>query len=589
MKKTSTLLMLALLLGMFSLAAPALLAQASLSVQGVLSKSDGTAVDDGDYSMTFKLWTTQTGGTAVHTESIQEVETIGGVYSVVLGRNGTPLTAPFDQLYYLGVSVGGGQELLPRPLLTHAPYALSLLGERNRFPSTGLVQVEAINTPGTATAQTLDVTGIAKLPVLNLTGKLSAAAFVGTSGAPALVTAGKGYSFGAGGDQDGGLFSTADGTVSIYANANECIRVTDSHIKFGGAVQTITGFAFDDGLFTSGLFDFLNNYEIYLRYKGADRIGLLSTATEYNGLSVFQGTANFDGDIESSNDYIEINKPVDIISEGRTYSNVDLDNDVYRKYFDNGENHYDVSDGDQTFDDVSLIVNGAILSEDDGFYAVSDRRIKKDFSRVNQAESLAQLCRLQVTDYRYMDEIEKGRGLHKGFIAQEVEAIAPAAITKGAGFIPNVYAPASNIETVDQQFVFSLAAPHGLQKGDKVRILDDAGWHEPTVDAVTETGFAVAPWGQTAPGKAFVYGKEVADFKSVDYDFLFTMNIAATQELARRVQALENGIPVYPAPDYQALREKNAAFAIQQAGFGKQLDELGKRLKRLENRALPPR
>ena len=40
-------------------------AQATLSVQGTLQKSFGGAIDDGQYSMTFKLYTTASGGTAV--------------------------------------------------------------------------------------------------------------------------------------------------------------------------------------------------------------------------------------------------------------------------------------------------------------------------------------------------------------------------------------------------------------------------------------------------------------------------------------------------------------------------------------------
>ena len=196
-----------------------LFGQATLTVQGVLTKSDGTAIDDGEISITFRLWDAQNAGTAVHTEKIDNVETIGGVYSVVLGLQ-TPITAAFDVPYFLGVSVGGGTELTPRPRLTHAPYALSLQGQNNKFPSVGTVLVDAINVAGTATANALTVTGAA-----------TAGAFVAPSGAPAMTTAGKGYSFGTGGDTDGGLFSTADGSVSLYTNGAEKVKVADSQVE----------------------------------------------------------------------------------------------------------------------------------------------------------------------------------------------------------------------------------------------------------------------------------------------------------------------------------------------------------------------
>jgi len=41
------------------------------------------------------------------------------------------------------------------------------------------------------------------------------------------------------------------------------------------------------------------------------------------------------------------------------------------------------------------------------------------------------------------------------------------------------------------------------------------------------------------PKKTFVYGKEINDFHTVDYDRVFTLSVYATQELYRKVEALE--------------------------------------------------
>lgn len=122
-------------------------AQANLSVQGTIQESTGAAVENGDYSLTFKLYTTETGGTPVWSETQSQVNIVGGVYSVILGKV-TPLTAAFDQTYYLGLTVGSGAELIPRTRLTSSPYALSLIGQDNKFPSTGPVGV------GTASPKT---------------------------------------------------------------------------------------------------------------------------------------------------------------------------------------------------------------------------------------------------------------------------------------------------------------------------------------------------------------------------------------------------------------------------------------------------
>lgn len=115
---------------------------ATLSVQGVLKNADGTTVPDGtNYTLTFKLFDAETGGTAVWQETKSNVSILGGIYEVVLGDGATVLNAPFDRPYFLGVSLGtgSGAEFIPRPRLASAPYALSLLGNTNVFPGAGSV------------------------------------------------------------------------------------------------------------------------------------------------------------------------------------------------------------------------------------------------------------------------------------------------------------------------------------------------------------------------------------------------------------------------------------------------------------------
>ena len=128
MKKTFFQLLAALAIGLFS--AGQLTAQAvvgTLSIQGALKLNNGQAVDDGTYALTFKLYTAQTGGTAIWTEVHPDVNFTGGIYSVALGTI-TPLTPAFDVPYWLGITIGSSIELQPRTALTPAPYALGMLG-----------------------------------------------------------------------------------------------------------------------------------------------------------------------------------------------------------------------------------------------------------------------------------------------------------------------------------------------------------------------------------------------------------------------------------------------------------------------------
>lgn len=113
----------------------------TFAVQGVLRDPLGKTVADGSYSMTFRLYTTATGGTAVWSETQGSVSVLHGVYNAELGTV-TPLTdVAFNTTYYLGLSINGGTELEPRFKLTRSPASMSVLGTDNVFPSKGNVGV----------------------------------------------------------------------------------------------------------------------------------------------------------------------------------------------------------------------------------------------------------------------------------------------------------------------------------------------------------------------------------------------------------------------------------------------------------------
>lgn len=222
MKNVFTLRGLSLFFGFLAFSFSNLHAQTSptLSVQGILKKSNGVAVDDGAYSITFKLYKSETGGTAIWTETQPTVEVSSGIYSATLGTV-TPLTVPFDTLYFLGVTVGS-TELTPRVLLTSAPYALSLIGQTNKFPSAGTVQAEKIAVAGVSLPTTHSVVAVG--------------GYLARGGAPGLNGANNnGYAFdGNSGDKDSGLFSTADGKVSLYADNTEVLAATPGNVAVTG-------------------------------------------------------------------------------------------------------------------------------------------------------------------------------------------------------------------------------------------------------------------------------------------------------------------------------------------------------------------
>lgn len=93
----------------------------TISYQGIISES-GAKVN-GEKTITFKLYDTESGGTALW-DNYKILNVQNGVFEVVLGED-KPLDLPFDKPYWLGIKVGAGAELTPRIPLTSAAYSLN--------------------------------------------------------------------------------------------------------------------------------------------------------------------------------------------------------------------------------------------------------------------------------------------------------------------------------------------------------------------------------------------------------------------------------------------------------------------------------
>jgi hypothetical protein len=114
-----------LLVGLlFSTATQPALAGDFLTYQGRLTDASGNPVADGTYSLTFRLFNSLTGGTALWTDQFSSVQTKGGLFSVVLGSQATLDLGSFDDTtLYLQIQVGLALPLTPRVLLTSSPKA----------------------------------------------------------------------------------------------------------------------------------------------------------------------------------------------------------------------------------------------------------------------------------------------------------------------------------------------------------------------------------------------------------------------------------------------------------------------------------
>ena len=232
----------------------------------------------------------------------------------------------------------------------------------------------------------------------------------------------------------------------------------------------------------------------------------------------------------------------------------------------------------------SIYAEGRILAG--AFDVKSDMRIKQITGRTGGPSALESIRQLQVTDYKYVDTIGSGRGLQRGFIAQEVEQVIPEAVTRGPGVVPDVYARAEALryDAGTKALTISLQKPHGMVKDEVVSLVFEGKQEEFKVTAVpSATEFVVTTPSQ--PAKVFVYGRRVSDFRTVDYDRIFTTGISAMQEMARQNEALQKRVSELESRERQVTALQKRVTELE--GLERQVADLQKLVRQVAERQSP--
>lgn len=209
----------------------------------------------------------------------------------------------------------------------------------------------------------------------------------------------------------------------------------------------------------------------------------------------------------------------------------DVENFTYWIYQSTGDAGPITADGDR-----SIYASGNIASF--AYLAFSDERIKEISHISDSSLDLSTLLDIEITDYSYIDKIAKGDKSQKKVIAQQVEKVFPQAVGRSTDVVPDIYEKAH----LDNGWI---TLETDLHIGDRVRLIGEkeSGIHEvlETRDGAFRTAF------QQENENVFVYGREVDDFRTVDYEAIAMLNVSATQELYRKNVALEQKVAALEA------------------------------------------
>lgn len=551
----------------------------TINYQGYLTTPSGAAVNS-NVVMRLKLYDAVTGGTALHDET-QSVSVANGVFNVLLGY-GAPLTLPFTKQYFLGVTVEPDTaEMTPRRPLSAAPYAVTaenIAPGGNLWLSNSATQYVGnvykgnnrfMHNYGTFNTFLGEQAGNFSLAGINSTG-------VGSFALSALTTGtdNTAIGYGAAPITQSGTSNTAIGAGALFENVSGSANVAIGVLALSKSTASDDiGIGYQGGgnLTTGGVNIMIGNQGVagesatirlgtpgnhtrtFLSGNVGFRLGAGATpdrpvtvqasGVEWFGLRDSAGANKW----HINHKYGGVNFAETGVVDGRLFlaagGNVGVGTDVPTKakleisgfatqtlpaaYIVGLAGGF-ASGGSSA--NLSLYASGGVAAE--YFAAFSDQRIKRITGRSNAARDLATLAAIEITDYTHIDTPQRGGKAHKKVIAQQVETVFPQAVNKITDVVPDIYQPAT---VKDGWIALEDPTKANLKNGDRVRLIGKAtqGVHE--VLEVADGRFRTA--FKADSDTIFVYGREVNDFRTVDYEAIAMLNVSATQELHRRLEA----------------------------------------------------
>ena len=215
------------------------------------------------------------------------------------------------------------------------------------------------------------------------------------------------------------------------------------------------------------------------------------------------------------------------------------------------------SSGDTRFNSTGGLTIATIFNNGDIRAAGSvisdcDNRIKKDVIDIDVCSALRMIMAVEPKTYKYIDD-EKGS--HNGdaqgdicgdarvygFIAQQIKSVIPEATEMRKNFLPNIMKRAvCDNNKVYLDLTGYLDLPLNEDRKVNIRFKSGGGYNFNIVEVNKE--YFVIDNEDELIEEVFVYGYEVNDFHILTKDYIYTLNVSATQELCRKMERQEERI-----------------------------------------------
>jgi hypothetical protein len=161
----------------------------------------------------------------------------------------------------------------------------------------------------------------------------------------------------------------------------------------------------------------------------------------------------------------------------------------------------------------------------------SDSRIKMNIKDIDDDEALNLILAIEPKTYEYIDKETRGFDTVYGFIAQQVKEVIPRAIQIVSDFLPNIY----KICDCEGDIIYcSIPQDISINTEIKLRYIND----KEEVHKILEIGEDYIKIDKELEvDKVFVYGYKVDSFHRMSKEYIYTLNVCATQILSRKIEA----------------------------------------------------
>jgi hypothetical protein len=185
---------------------------------------------------------------------------------------------------------------------------------------------------------------------------------------------------------------------------------------------------------------------------------------------------------------------------------------------------------------AGLLVSGDILCAGSrGVYVSSDERIKQDINPLLFDSTCQLLQKITPVSYTYKD-ITKSGASHIGFIAQAVEEICPGAVSHSTEYIPNINTFVSTI-TTNNTITSYLQISSTLLSSTVQFYTPDKKNIKGTIVSISSNSFDTSMESSIDNYSTLLcQGTYVNDFRVLDKDYIYTLNVTATKKLMELVE-----------------------------------------------------